>query len=554
MRGADRWLLGMAALAIAALSIGLGSTDFFPPDEARVAEVSREMAAGESWLIPHLNGRRFLEEPPLFYWLQAGLYRVAGAPTTLTARLPAAAAATAGALFTGAIAFGLGADPMLAMLVLATAPEYWWMARSATPDAAAAAAVTLSLGLFFSAWQSGSRRRLVAAAVAAGGAFWCKSFLPVGLVVVTTVPFLACAGWGRLRARDLALAVGALIGIVTVWILSLAYGAGASAVRFFVVTNHFGRLVHLPSQGHVRSALYYAPNLALGLFPWSVVLPAALVAAWRQRSLPARLFPLLWGTAMCIVLSFSATKRAHYVLSAYPAFALLIAQWWSAAPHSAFDRVVRRAMIVLLVAVGPVLTLVLLGIGPREAMVVAAQGNIGAWSKWLLHLAPSQWAWLAAALALLAGFIVVRTDHRSSVRTATALGAYLTALHLLITLIALPAFNPFCTARPWGEWLGRTASRTRMVAFGFRDSEALSPFLFYGRRRVPEIDRARALVAQLRGRPSCALIRETDYAKLASALPASPAVRGRVGALRFVLVESAPGVCLSASAPRSPVS
>src|SRR5262245_33298627 len=70
--GRDSILLVLAAIiAVLALASGIGRTDFMPPDEARVSEISREMTVAPSRTIPMLNGKPFLEEPPLFYWMQA---------------------------------------------------------------------------------------------------------------------------------------------------------------------------------------------------------------------------------------------------------------------------------------------------------------------------------------------------------------------------------------------------------------------------------------------------------------------------------------------------
>ena len=52
----------------------------------RVAAVSRDMLREGNWLVPRLNGQPFLEEPPLFYWLQAASYRIGGVPSAVTAR------------------------------------------------------------------------------------------------------------------------------------------------------------------------------------------------------------------------------------------------------------------------------------------------------------------------------------------------------------------------------------------------------------------------------------------------------------------------------------
>src|SRR5262245_45727686 len=97
MSGRSRWPLAAGALLVSAcLAAGIGRTDLWPPDEPRVAEVAREMLVAGPALIPRLNGTPFVEEPPLFYWLQVASYRLAGGPTTAAARAPAVAGALAG--------------------------------------------------------------------------------------------------------------------------------------------------------------------------------------------------------------------------------------------------------------------------------------------------------------------------------------------------------------------------------------------------------------------------------------------------------------------------
>ena len=81
------------------------------------------------------------------------------------------------------------------------------------------------------------------------------------------------------------------------------------------------------------------------------------------------------------------------------------------------------------------------------------------------------------------------------------------------------------------------------MAFGFPDGTGLSPFMFYARRQFPEISDPGLLAAQLQGRPACALMREQEYAAVAAVLPGSPVPQGTLNALRFVVVESARGVC-----------
>src|SRR2546428_3124557 len=221
------------------------------------------MRAEGSWLVPRLNGTPFLEEPPLFYWLQVGAFRLAGGPSAAAARWPATVAAVLGVLVTMALARAVGASAGIAGLILATAPEYWWMARSGTPDTAAASATALALTFFLLAWHSGRRSLLAAAAVAAGTAFWLKSLLGVGLASITIAAFLAWAGKGRLRTRDLLWAAAATGSGAALWLVLLWRAESGGAVGLFCRRdNHDGR-PWAPRRGRRHSAPFFVPNPAL---------------------------------------------------------------------------------------------------------------------------------------------------------------------------------------------------------------------------------------------------------------------------------------------------
>jgi 4-amino-4-deoxy-L-arabinose transferase-like glycosyltransferase len=566
MTRTERRLVASAAtLATAALALGIGSTELWPPDEPRVAEIAREMLVDRTWLLPRLDGVPFLEEPPLFYWFQAAAFAAAGEPSAAAARWPAALSAVLGVFLTISLARAVGASAGIAALVLATAPEYWWMARSGTPDTAAAVATALSLTFFFSAWQSGRVGLLAAAAAAAGVAFWLKSFLGVGLATLTVVTFLALAGLGRLRPYWVVLAglgVGAITGC---WLFILWWIQGGEGVGFFVLANHLGRLVGSPEHGHGRSVFYYLANLALDLLPWSLALPAAVAVRRGTAVDPGRLFLLTWAGAMMLALTVAATKRAHYLLPAYPAFAVLIAQWWLRPGDRGLDRLTRHLVALLLLVVCPLATLALLSFEPQTALASPPTGKHGAASLALALLRtpirPS--TWVAASAVLVLSLAFCREQARNPARAAVLAAACATALHLLIVLVVLPRFNAFASTRPWGESLGRAGGCTRVVSFGFPNREALSPFMFYARRRIPQARSVRRLDGVLRGGRrgcACALIRASAYPTLASTIGDLPRTFGSVGRLPFVLVSArcsqrvardhaGPGPCAGSTCP-----
>src|ERR1051326_6100672 len=55
------------------------------PDEPREAEISREMLIAPG-VVPTLNGQPYLEKPPLYYWIVAGVFALTGEPSAAAAR------------------------------------------------------------------------------------------------------------------------------------------------------------------------------------------------------------------------------------------------------------------------------------------------------------------------------------------------------------------------------------------------------------------------------------------------------------------------------------
>src|SRR5260221_680478 len=75
-----RFDLGWLALAFGALFfVALGNRPLANPDEARYAEIPREMIASGDWVMPRLNDTLYFEKPPLVYWMVAVCREIFGA-------------------------------------------------------------------------------------------------------------------------------------------------------------------------------------------------------------------------------------------------------------------------------------------------------------------------------------------------------------------------------------------------------------------------------------------------------------------------------------------
>src|SRR5262245_6959551 len=63
----------------------------FEPDEARYAEIPREMLDRGEWVVPYLHGEPYLDKPPLLYWLVMLTYRAFGVEVWAARLVPALA-------------------------------------------------------------------------------------------------------------------------------------------------------------------------------------------------------------------------------------------------------------------------------------------------------------------------------------------------------------------------------------------------------------------------------------------------------------------------------
>ncbi|MDE1977473.1 MAG: glycosyltransferase family 39 protein, partial [Elusimicrobia bacterium] len=94
----SRWLTFLFFAALTAPFWRLGAP-LVEVDDARYAEVPREMLVLHDWVTPHLDNMDYVEKPPMWYWLAAASYEVFGV-SEAAARLPLALLALLGLLLT----------------------------------------------------------------------------------------------------------------------------------------------------------------------------------------------------------------------------------------------------------------------------------------------------------------------------------------------------------------------------------------------------------------------------------------------------------------------
>jgi 4-amino-4-deoxy-L-arabinose transferase-like glycosyltransferase len=339
----------------------LGRRALWSPDEGRYAEIPREMVATGDWVTPRLNGVKYFEKPPLFYWLEAGALRLFG-PHEGSLRLAPALFALLGVLavyVAGRRLFGRLAG-LWAGIVLATTPLWFGLGEAITLDMAVSALLTLALLAFLFATRAadaGERRLWIWAFYAAAA----LATLTKGLIGIV-IPGMVLGAWILLtrqwKAIRLALSptgIALFLLIAAPWHL-LVSRANPEFAWFYFVHEHFLRYT---TKVHKRyePAWFFVPILLGGMLPWTVFLPRAIANAWRTVGEERRALQLLllWAGLVFAFFSLSDSKLVPYILPVLPPLALLLGRD-IAMGAAAWERADRRSWAYLsLLACGVVL-------------------------------------------------------------------------------------------------------------------------------------------------------------------------------------------------------
>jgi 4-amino-4-deoxy-L-arabinose transferase-like glycosyltransferase len=333
------------ALVLLALAINLAGnarTGLWDRDEPRYAVAVREMRSSGDWICPTFNGEPRYHKPILIYWLM-GLATALAGDNPFGVRLVSASAGTMAVLGVWWMGRGLfGArGGTLAALIYATAPIVAAESKLATTDATLALWL---LGCQSSLWTLSRRESRVAAAL-----FW----IFLNLAILTKGPigpaFIAAAsalawwwGWPLPPRARLHLRWGLISMLVLTcpWFVAVTIASHGEFLRFAVGRQILDRVAS-DMETHGGFPGYYPIVSALVFYPWSALMPAALIGAWGRRRLdPALGYLLGWAIGPLLLLECFRTKLIHYYLPAFPACALLVA--WLVLSLRAEDVNIRR--------------------------------------------------------------------------------------------------------------------------------------------------------------------------------------------------------------------
>jgi 4-amino-4-deoxy-L-arabinose transferase-like glycosyltransferase len=296
------------------------------PDEARYAEVPRQMLAAGSWLVPVLDGEPYLDKPPLIYWCVMTNYRLFGVHEW-SARLVSSTAAFLAVILTWFWArrvFGPGAAAAAALVLTLTA-RFFYLAHMLTPDSLLCLFVSLSwAALHLAHIESPHRWKWwLVSAVGAGLGVLTKGPVAIVLVAVPTLLWhILQTGSARLSLRPVLMWAAVVLVVAAPWYVMVSLSEPAFAEHFFWKHNV---LRYLAPFDHAEPVWFYWPSLLIGTLPWCLLLPRALrPGLYKQVSF------CLIASAWCVLFfSCSGSKRAVYILPAFPPLAVALGWYLS---------------------------------------------------------------------------------------------------------------------------------------------------------------------------------------------------------------------------------
>lgn len=342
-----RWLTGLLVFAVLVRLTTLGAYPLMDTTEARYGEMARKMIETGDWLWPQFKyGVPHWSKPPLSTWLTAATYLVLGV-NEFAARFSSLVACLAVVWLT----FDLGtrrAVPGLgqkAAVVLFTTPLFFISAGAAMTDPTLVLGTTLSMAGFWQAMtREGSAARVWGYLFFVGLAIGLLAKGPITLVLTfapVTIWTLWKGGIGTVWRRLPWISGFILTAALAVpWYL-LAESRTPGYLNYYIIGEHWKRYTEAGWKGdmfgttHARPRGSIWPMAVAATLPWCIVWLGML---WKMRRREMRTtdddgwraYLWLWMLASPVFFTFAGNILITYVLPGLPAFALLVAEAWSA--------------------------------------------------------------------------------------------------------------------------------------------------------------------------------------------------------------------------------
>jgi 4-amino-4-deoxy-L-arabinose transferase-like glycosyltransferase len=295
------WLL-FAAIFAAVQFASLFTPPLMDDVDASHAQAAQHFAESGDWVTAKINGIRYIEKPPLPYWIVAGSYLVFGENTFAT-HLPnclAMLGLTWLAWLWACRAWGPRAGLYAGLGVLTSIGPFLFT-RFIIPEAQLSLFLLIALYGLITGLESNRPARFYWSWACVALALLTKGLIAPVFFLGGAIPYLLLTGqWRRWRQMKPVTGFLLFMAIAAPWhiLCGLANPDQGRAVGnhptfgnvhgfwyFYLVNEHYLRFFNLRyphDYNKLPSAAYWLLHL-VWLFPWSLFLPALAAIAWKTR-------------------------------------------------------------------------------------------------------------------------------------------------------------------------------------------------------------------------------------------------------------------------------
>ena len=336
----------------------LGGYALWDPWEPHYSQVAMEMNQVDTWLVPtYRNSNHWFSKPIILFWFLKPSFMVFG-QTEFAARLPIVLISIFGLVMFNFLMGRLfeWKVGLLAALVLATSPQFFFIARQTIFDGVYVtfqmiAFAYLLLGLF----KYPDKARWIYG-------FWIFSALAMlskGLLAIVLpasaigIYVLVTWDWALLKRMRFVKGLMVFCAVAAPWFVFMTVKFGYSYFHSFFIYHHFERAAGLIKKPNNTFDLYIR-QIFYATFPWSAFLPMALVRFLTYKSddvygrTRKNLMTFLCFAMPYIFFSLSSTKFNHYIFPVVPFLSVIIAYYLTQLLRRPQETFVRLELILAL--------------------------------------------------------------------------------------------------------------------------------------------------------------------------------------------------------------
>jgi 4-amino-4-deoxy-L-arabinose transferase-like glycosyltransferase len=383
-----KWTVAVILAAALVYLVGNWSVSLWDRDEPRYAQTSRQMLASGDWVVPKLLDEPREKKPVFIYWCQAAAMAVFGRHEVFAARLPSVVGMTL-TLIVLATVLSRTIGPRRALwttFIFATSALTIIVAKLCITDGVLIPFIVVAQLCLYALWSGARGWPIVLACALAVGCGLLTKGPVVPAVMLMTLLALGGLRWMDRRTRALTPAVsrttgrGSIGSAASKWLVGIFIALGIYTTWGIPIEKRLpGYHVRTikaevldraakPQEGHKGPPGYYLLTIWGTYFPWSLLLPATLISAWKRRHIPQIRFALAAVIGPWVMFEIVQTKLFHYALPMFPPLAFLTADMLIRAARKRWfgDRIFLSVVlgwgaIVALIGLGPLLATVLFG-------------------------------------------------------------------------------------------------------------------------------------------------------------------------------------------------